>query len=79
MDKSGKTILIIAGVLIFFYLLMSWLTPKPLDWSPTYTTVSGSQDLNPDILPEGVLYPRRIQSGTVAGVQDYVQDQASKS
>lgn len=38
MDKSGKTILIIAGVLIFFYLLMSWLTPKPLDWSPTYNT-----------------------------------------
>lgn len=31
----------------------------------------GPQDLNPDTLPEGVLHPRRIQSGVVAGVQDY--------
>lgn len=31
----------------------------------------GPQDLNPDSLPEGVLHPRRIQSGVVAGVQDY--------
>ncbi|MBC7876922.1 MAG: phosphoribosylformylglycinamidine synthase subunit PurL [Anaerolineales bacterium] len=31
----------------------------------------GPQDMNPDTLPEGVLHPRRIQSGVVAGVQDY--------
>jgi phosphoribosylformylglycinamidine synthase len=31
----------------------------------------GPQDLNPNLLPEGVLHPRRIQSGVVAGVQDY--------
>jgi phosphoribosylformylglycinamidine synthase II len=31
----------------------------------------GPQDLNPDDLPEGVLHPRRIQGGVVAGVQDY--------
>jgi len=31
----------------------------------------GPQDLNPQSLPDGVLHPRRIQSGVVAGVQDY--------
>lgn len=31
----------------------------------------GPQDVNPDDLPEGVLHPRRIQSGVIAGVQDY--------
>ena len=31
----------------------------------------GPQALDPDSLPEGVLHPRRIQSGVVAGVQDY--------
>jgi phosphoribosylformylglycinamidine synthase len=31
----------------------------------------GPQDLDPASLPEGVLHPRRIQSGVVAGVQDY--------
>lgn len=31
----------------------------------------GPQNLDPDKLPEGVLHPRRIQSGVVAGVQDY--------
>ena len=31
----------------------------------------GLQNLDPNILPEGVLHPRRIQSGVVAGVQDY--------
>ena len=31
----------------------------------------GPQALNPTSLPEGVLHPRRIQSGVVAGVQDY--------
>jgi phosphoribosylformylglycinamidine synthase len=31
----------------------------------------GPQGLDPQTLPEGVLHPRRIQSGVVAGVQDY--------
>jgi phosphoribosylformylglycinamidine (FGAM) synthase-like enzyme/phosphoribosylformylglycinamidine (FGAM) synthase PurS component len=31
----------------------------------------GPQDANVGSLPEGVLHPRRIQSGVVAGVQDY--------
>jgi len=31
----------------------------------------GPQHLDPASLPEGVLHPRRIQSGVVAGVQDY--------
>lgn len=31
----------------------------------------GHQNLDPAQLPEGVLHPRRIQSGVVAGVQDY--------
>jgi phosphoribosylformylglycinamidine synthase subunit PurSL len=31
----------------------------------------GNQNLDPNQLPEGVLHPRRIQSGVVAGVQDY--------
>jgi len=31
----------------------------------------GPQDLDPKSLPEGILHPRRIQSGVVAGVQDY--------
>ncbi len=31
----------------------------------------GPQNLNPKELPAGVLHPRRIQSGVVAGVQDY--------
>jgi phosphoribosylformylglycinamidine synthase len=31
----------------------------------------GDQNLDPKELPEGVLHPRRIQSGVVAGVQDY--------
>lgn len=31
----------------------------------------GPQNLDPEALPEGVLHPRRIQSGVVAGVQDY--------
>ncbi len=31
----------------------------------------GPQDIDPNSLPEGVLHPRRIQSGVVAGVQDY--------
>lgn len=31
----------------------------------------GPQDMDLETLPEGVLHPRRIQSGVVAGVQDY--------
>jgi phosphoribosylformylglycinamidine synthase len=31
----------------------------------------GPQSFDPAALPEGVLHPRRIQSGVVAGVQDY--------
>jgi phosphoribosylformylglycinamidine synthase subunit PurSL len=31
----------------------------------------GNQNLDPKQLPEGVLHPRRIQSGVVAGIQDY--------
>ncbi len=31
----------------------------------------GPQDMDPNTLPEGVLHPRRVQSGVVAGVQDY--------
>ncbi len=31
----------------------------------------GPADLDPKQLPEGVLHPRRIRSGVVAGVQDY--------
>jgi phosphoribosylformylglycinamidine synthase len=31
----------------------------------------GPQDMDPNTLPDGVLHPRRIQSGVVAGVQDY--------
>jgi phosphoribosylformylglycinamidine synthase subunit PurSL len=31
----------------------------------------GPQDMDPETLPEGVLHPRRIQSGVVAGIQDY--------
>jgi len=31
----------------------------------------GPQEFNPNKLPEGVLHPRRIQNGVIAGVQDY--------
>ncbi|MEP6895905.1 MAG: phosphoribosylformylglycinamidine synthase subunit PurS, partial [Chloroflexota bacterium] len=31
----------------------------------------GPQNLDPKSLPDGVLHPRRIQSGVIAGVQDY--------
>jgi phosphoribosylformylglycinamidine synthase len=31
----------------------------------------GPQNADPDTLPDGVLHPRRVQSGVVAGVQDY--------
>jgi phosphoribosylformylglycinamidine synthase II len=31
----------------------------------------GPQDADPDTLPSGVLHPRRIRSGVVAGIEDY--------
>ena len=31
----------------------------------------GPLDIDPESLPEGVLHPRRVQAGVVAGVQDY--------
>lgn len=31
----------------------------------------GPQNMDPEALPDGVLHPRRIQSGVVGGVQDY--------
>jgi phosphoribosylformylglycinamidine synthase len=31
----------------------------------------GPPDVDPESLPEGVLHPRRIRSGVVAGIQDY--------
>ncbi len=48
---------------------MIGVSAKPI--ANTDVLCFGPQDLNPDTLPEGVLHPRRIQSGVVAGVQDY--------
>ncbi|MFZ5920820.1 MAG: phosphoribosylformylglycinamidine synthase subunit PurL [Chloroflexota bacterium] len=45
------------------------VSAKPI--AATDVLCFGPQDLDPDSLPEGVLHPRRIQSGVVAGVQDY--------
>jgi phosphoribosylformylglycinamidine synthase subunit PurSL len=45
------------------------VSAKPI--AATDVLCFGPQDMNPDELPEGVLHPRRIQSGVVAGVQDY--------
>lgn len=45
------------------------VSAKPI--AATDVLCFGPQDLPPDSLPEGVLHPRRIQSGVVAGVQDY--------
>jgi phosphoribosylformylglycinamidine synthase len=45
------------------------VSAKPI--AATDVLCFGPQDMNPDDLPEGVLHPRRIQSGVVAGVQDY--------
>lgn len=45
------------------------VSAKPI--AATDVLCFGPQDLDPDKLPEGVLHPRRIQSGVVAGVQDY--------
>ncbi|HEY4720798.1 MAG TPA: phosphoribosylformylglycinamidine synthase subunit PurS, partial [Anaerolineae bacterium] len=45
------------------------VSAKPI--AATDVLCFGPQDLDPKLLPEGVLHPRRIQSGVVAGVQDY--------
>lgn len=45
------------------------VSAKPI--AATDVLCFGPQDLDPRALPEGVLHPRRIRSGVVAGVQDY--------
>lgn len=45
------------------------VSAKPI--AATDVLCFGPQDLSLDDLPTGVLHPRRIQSGVVAGVQDY--------
>jgi len=45
------------------------VSAKPI--AATDVLCFGPQNLNLADLPEGVLHPRRIQSGVVAGVQDY--------
>ncbi|MEJ5223176.1 MAG: phosphoribosylformylglycinamidine synthase subunit PurL [Anaerolineales bacterium] len=45
------------------------VSAKPI--AATDVLCFGPQDLNPSSLPDGVLHPRRIRSGVVAGVQDY--------
>ena len=45
------------------------VSAKPI--AATDVLCFGPQGLDPESLPEGVLHPRRIQSGVVAGVQDY--------
>ncbi|HEY4687733.1 MAG TPA: phosphoribosylformylglycinamidine synthase subunit PurL [Anaerolineae bacterium] len=45
------------------------VSAKPI--AATDVLCFGPQDFDPDALPEGVLHPRRIRSGVVAGVQDY--------
>lgn len=45
------------------------VSAKPI--AATDVLCFGPQDVDAESLPEGVLHPRRIQSGVVAGVQDY--------
>lgn len=45
------------------------VSAKPI--AATDVLCFGPQKMDPDDLPDGVLHPRRIQSGVVAGVQDY--------
>ncbi len=45
------------------------VSAKPI--AATDVLCFGPADLDPKELPEGVLHPRRIRSGVVAGVQDY--------
>ena len=48
---------------------MLGVSAKPI--ANTDVLCFGPQNLDPNSLPDGVLHPRRIQSGVVAGVQDY--------
>lgn len=45
------------------------VSAKPI--AATDVLCFGLQGLDPNTLPEGVLHPRRIRSGVVAGIQDY--------
>ncbi|MGQ0602328.1 MAG: AIR synthase-related protein, partial [Anaerolineales bacterium] len=45
------------------------VSAKPI--AATDVLCFGPQDVAPDSLPAGVLHPRRIRSGVVAGIQDY--------
>lgn len=45
------------------------VSAKPI--AATDVLCFGPQKMDPEALPDGVLHPRRIQSGVVAGVQDY--------
>jgi len=45
------------------------VSAKPI--ASTDVLCFGPADANPDKLPEGVLHPRRIRSGVVAGIEDY--------
>jgi phosphoribosylformylglycinamidine synthase II len=45
------------------------VSAKPM--AATDVLCFGPQNLDPAKLPEGVLHPRRIRSGVVAGIQDY--------
>lgn len=45
------------------------VSAKPI--AATDVLCFGPQDVDPKSLPDGVLHPRRIRSGVVAGVQDY--------
>ena len=45
------------------------VSAKPI--AATDVLCFGPQKMDPESLPDGVLHPRRIQSGVVAGVQDY--------
>src|SRR5204863_3986113 len=45
------------------------VSAKPI--AATDVLCFGPQDLDAATLPDGVLHPRRVRSGVVAGVQDY--------
>jgi phosphoribosylformylglycinamidine synthase II len=45
------------------------VSAKPI--ASTDVLCFGPADANPDKLPEGVLHPRRIRSGVIAGIEDY--------
>ncbi|MCS6909670.1 MAG: phosphoribosylformylglycinamidine synthase subunit PurL [Anaerolineales bacterium] len=45
------------------------VSAKPI--AATDVLCFGPQDIDPKSLPEGVLHPRRVRSGVVAGIEDY--------